>query len=497
MALLIHGGMIVTPEGSGVRAERGTIFVEKDRIAQVNYGTATEEVPLGTQDRLIDAKDYLVIPGLVDAHSHFYGTLVPALIDHLPLDIRVAFLGEVIKGWDEHETRIATLLGAYRMLRNGTTTVLENMLQDIETADAVIGALLDSGIRAMVGPTIADRPFHETMPGFLESLSERERSQALAAPVPHAKDLLESSLRMVRLWQGAEGRISICLSPSAPHRCTDTLLTMIAEAAQTHGLPVHTHLLETRPQAAVARRVYGQTMVEHIWKLGLLRRGFCGAHAVWLTDRDLDLIAEANAGVSHNPLSNLYLGSGIARVPELLQRGVAVGIGSDGVNCGSSASLFEVMKLAAVLHRIREEEGNRWVSAEDAFRMATIGGARALGLDHEIGSIEVGKKADIVLLNGEAPSFVPLNDPVMQLVYGETGSSVKRVLVNGKEVIAEDRPTEFDLEAILTEANELGSRLRERAKIGLTQASVLKPYLQKVYLSLMQEFKDMSALYNG
>jgi 5-methylthioadenosine/S-adenosylhomocysteine deaminase len=496
MALLIRGGMIVTPEGDGVRVGRGTIIVEEDRIVQVIYGPEAEGAQLGPLDRLIDAKDHLVIPGLVDAHSHFYGTLVPGLIDHLPLDIRAAFLGELMNGWSEHEIRIGTLLGAYRMLLNGTTTVLENTLQGMETTDAVIGALVESGIRAMVGPTIADRPFHETMPGFLESLSEGDRSRVLATPVPHCQDLIESSLRIVRLWQGAQGRISICLSPSAPHRCTDALLTMVAETAHAHGLPVHTHLVETRPQAAVAQRLYGQTMVEHIWKLGLLRRGFCGAHAVWLTDRDLDLIAEANAGISHNPLSNLYLGSGVARVPELLQRGVAVGIGSDGVNCGSSASLFEVMKLAAVLHRIREEDGKRWVSAQDAFRMATIGGARALGLDHEIGSIEVGKKADIVLLNSESPSFTPLNEPVMQLVYGETGSSVKSVLVDGKEVINEGRPAEFDLEAVMTEAHEIGSRLRERAKIGLTQANMLKPYLEKVYLSLMQEFKGIASLYH-
>jgi cytosine/adenosine deaminase-related metal-dependent hydrolase len=374
------------------------------------------------------------------------------------------------------------------MMRNGTTTVLENVLQGIEATEPAIRALLESGMRAMVGPMIADRPFHETMPGYLESLPGMQRSQELTAPVPNAKDLLNSCLGIVRRWNGTEGRIYVCLSPSAPQRCTDALLAMIAETAQANGLPVHTHLLETRPQVAVAKRLYGRTMVEHIHKLGLLRHGFSGAHSVWLTDGDLDLMAEASASVCHNPLSNLYLGSGIARVPDLLRRGVAVGIGSDGLNCGSSASLFEVMKLAAVVHRIGETNGRRWVSARDAFRMATITGAQALGLDHEIGSIEVGKKADIVLLNIEDANFVPLNEPVMQLVYGETGSSVDIVLVNGKEILKDGRPMLFDPISLLAEAHELGSRLREKAKSSLARVFLLERYLEEVYLSLVQEF---------
>lgn len=166
-------------------------------------------------------------------------------------------------------------------------------------------------------------------------------------------------------------------------------------------------------QAGVARRLYGRTMVEHIWKLGLLKPKFSGAHSVWFTTRDIELLAEADATVIHTPLSNLYLGSGIARVPELIRQGISVGIGSDGPNCGSSTSLFEVMKLAAVIHRIHEVDGRRWISARDAFRMATIGGAKALGLDEGIGSLEVGKKADLVLLNANTPNFIPLNDPVV------------------------------------------------------------------------------------
>jgi cytosine/adenosine deaminase-related metal-dependent hydrolase len=490
MGILIRGGLIVTPEGEGVRAERGTILVEGDRIARVAYGAEAGRVGAGPADRVIEAERRLVIPGLVDAHSHLYGTLVPALVDRLPLDIRMPFLVPACAGWTADEVRVATLLGALRMLRGGTTTVLENLIQGIEATEPAIRALLEAGMRAVVGPMLADRPFHETLPGYLERLPEPERSRALAAPVPRPKDLVEPCRAIARRWHGAEGRITVCLSPSTPHRCTDELLTLIAEAAEAERLPVHTHLLETRPQAVVARRLYGRTMVEQIRALGLLGPRLSCAHAVWVTDGDLDLLAEAGAGVSHNPLSNLYLGSGIACLPGMLRRGIPVGLGSDGPNCGSSVALFEVMKLAAVVHRIAEPDGDEWVSAREAFRLATLGGARALGLDREVGSLEPGKKADLVLLDADAPNFVPLNDPVAQLVYGETGRSVETVLINGEVVLEGGRPTRFDPDGLRAEARELASTIRDRTLPGVAQVRRLEAYMRPAYLELIREFEE-------
>jgi cytosine/adenosine deaminase-related metal-dependent hydrolase len=267
------------------------------------------------------------------------------------------------------------------------------------------------------------------------------------------------------------------------------MLELMAEAARADGLAVHTHLLETRPQAAAARRLYGRSMVEHIKAIGLLGPRFLGAHSVWLSDGDLDLMADAGAGISHNPLSNLYLGSGIARVPELLRRGVPVGTGSDGPNCGATTSLFEIMKLAAVVHRLGEPDGERWLRPVDAFRMATLGGARALGLDRDIGSIDAGKKADLVLLDAYAPPFVPLNDPVAQLVYGESGSSVHTVIVNGEIVLAEGRPTRFDPSDLVRAAAELGARIAARAQPGLARAAEIMPYVGETYRALLRDFE--------
>ncbi len=485
MALLISNGMIVTPEGSDVRVERGSLLIEGDRIRQIAYGPEAQHVPTEAADRIIDAGQHLVIPGLVDAHAHLYGTLIPALIDHMPLDVRSTFLRAMFRDWGTRETRVTTLLGAFRMIRFGTTTVLENVLQGLDATETAIRALLESGMRAVVGPSIADRPFHETMPGYLECLPEALQAETLAAPLPAPHDLLATCLDLVRRWHGADGRITLCLCPSEPHRCSDRLLTHIADAAETHSLAIHTHLLETRVQPIAARHLYGTTMVEHVKALGLLRQGFSGAHAVWLTDSDIDLLADAGAGISHNPVSNLYLGNGIARIPELLRRGVAIGMGSDGPNCGSNTSLFEVMKLAAIVHRSHEVDARDWVSARDAFRMATIGGAQALGLAHDIGSLEVGKKADVVLLDTQAPQYIPYNDPVAQMVYGETGHAVDTVIVNGNIVYEEGKPTRFDAASLLDEARELGTDARRQAEAGMDGLKALEPYMWQAYLNLL------------
>ena len=490
MALVLHGGLIVTPTRDDVRVGRGRIVVDGDRLARVDWTDGAPSPP-SPADRVIDATDRIVIPGLVDAHAHFYGSLIPGLVDRLPLDMRMPYLGACLEGWEERDHALATLLGAARMLRNGTTTVLENVLQGIDATEPVIRALVQSGMRAVVGPMIGDRAYHDVMLDFVTRLPEPLRGEVVGATgaVMPPKEMVDVCRALAARWHGAEGRISFCLSPTMPHRCSDGLLTLIAEAAAVDRLTVHTHLLETRAQAAVARRLWGHTMVEHIHTLGLLREGFSGAHAVWLTDRDIDLMAESGAAISHNPLSNLYLGSGIARVPRLLERGVAVGIGSDGPNCGSTTSLVEIMKLAATVHRLGEPDGRRWPSAADAFRMATLGGARALGLAHEVGSIEVGKRADLVLLDARTPSLVPLNDPVMQLVYGETGSAVRTVLVNGEIVVEDGRPTRLDVSALVAEAAERGARLAARIRPALAGVSRLEPYLRQAYLDLLAAFE--------
>jgi len=489
LALVIRDGIVVTPAGDDVRAERATIVVEGRRIARVAWGADAGRVERAPGDDVIEAGRALVIPGLVDAHSHFYGTLIPGLIDRLPLDVRRPFVGACTDGWTDRDIWVTTMLGVLRMLRYGTTTVLENGAQGIDATVPAIRAVIDGGVRAVVGPMVSDRPFADTMPGYVERLPDALRAEVLgAAPSLPGRELVERCLAIARRWHGAEGRVSVCLSPWAPFGCSDEMLTLVAEASATHRLPVHTHLLETRPQAVAARRLYGRTMVEHIAALGLLSQRFSGAHAVWLDDRDMDLMAEHGAAISHNPLSNLYLGSGIARIPELLRRGVTVGIGSDGPNCGSTTSLFEVMKLAALVHRFRERDADRWIGAREAFRMATIGGARALGLDREIGSLEEGKRADLVMLDARSPEFLPLNDPVWQLVYGESGAAVNRVIVDGAVVFEHGRPTRFDADALVEEADDVGRRLSERARPALGRMSRFEPYLTETYRALLEEF---------
>jgi 5-methylthioadenosine/S-adenosylhomocysteine deaminase len=230
MALVIRDGMVVTPVAEDVRAERATIVVEGPRISRVAWDADRTRVVSRPDDTVIDASRAVVVPGLVDAHSHFYGMLVPGLIDRLPLDVRRPFLSACTDGWTERDTYVATMLGVLRMLRHGTTTVLENGAQGIEATEPAIRAVLESGVRAVVGPMVSDRTFSDTMPGYVDRLPGPLRAEVLdAPPSPPGRELVERCVAIARRWHGAEGRISVCLSPWAPFGCTDEMLMSVVE----------------------------------------------------------------------------------------------------------------------------------------------------------------------------------------------------------------------------------------------------------------------------
>src|SRR5262245_18690805 len=206
MDIVLTNGLVVTPTARDVRAERATIVIEGDRIARVAWGAEAARATPGAADRVIDASRSIVIPGLVDAHAHCYGVLIPGLIDRLPLDTRMPPLAACLAGWTDRDTWVATALGTLRMLRHGTTTVLENVLQGLDAAEPAAQALLATGIRAVVGPMVADRPYHETMPGLRERLPQRYWPDVSAAPGAPPEEVVGRCRDIARRWHGAEGR---------------------------------------------------------------------------------------------------------------------------------------------------------------------------------------------------------------------------------------------------------------------------------------------------
>jgi 5-methylthioadenosine/S-adenosylhomocysteine deaminase len=240
------------------------------------------------------------------------------------------------------------------------------------------------------------------------------------------------------------------------------LLALCQELAERYDTGIHTHLLETQVQAMLAQQRYGVTQVQPLQRLGLLTPRLSCAHTIWIDEDDVERLADAQAVVVHNPGSNLKLGTCLAPIPTMLACGVTVALGTDGVSTNDSPDLHRAMHLAAILHRPHEPRRARWVSAREARRMATQGGAKALRLAGQIGAIAVGMRADLVLYDLTAPQWVPLNDPIQHLVHVEDGSAVDTVLINGRVVVDQGPVTTFDAAALIAEARPMLAAIRAR-----------------------------------
>ena len=245
-----------------------------------------------------------------------------------------------------------------------------------------------------------------------------------------------------------------------------------------HGVGLHTHLAESKVQLVESQRRFGTSIVRRLADHGLLGPGFVGAHGVWLTDEDLAILADTGSAIAHNPGSNLRLGCGIAPVREMLDRGVAVGLGTDGSSCADNQNLYEALRIASVVSTIRfPHDTSRWLDARTVWELGTAGSARVLGQANDLGAVAVGKKADLVLMNADSTFLRPLADPVNALVYAETGAAVETVLVGGRVVLDKGRVTTVDEDRIYARAQEAADRQRQRSAAAWELAARLAPHI--------------------
>ncbi len=446
MWLLIRGGVVVPGPGARV-LRRGDILIRDGRIVAVG-----PRLP-GAADRahrILDATDRIVIPGLVNAHAHTYETFNRGLIVNRPMEIWALYGHPVlgVRPRTPEEVYWRTLVPCLEMLRNGVTTVIDDISMYFdhrdELVDAIMQAYRDSGIRALVAAKVMDRRFYDTLPIARERIPRDLLRAFDRVRVPTAEELLRFCRRNIRRQDRLGGLARFIVTPSAPQRCTDGFLKATHRLAQAFGFPYIIHVQETRLQAIQGPRKYGVSMIERLHRLGVLSEITSVMHGIWLDDRDIARLAAAGATVVHNPASNLRLGSGLAPLRRLVDAGVNVALGCDGTSSNDGQSILEAMKLAAMIHSLSEPDYRRWITPREVFRMATIGGARSALLGDAIGSIEAGKRADLVLLDRRAAAFAPLNDPVNQLVYAESARAVRTVLVDGRIVVEEGRATTAD-----------------------------------------------------
>jgi guanine deaminase len=462
------------------------VLIDGSRVVDIRE---TRDEPLEV-DRVIDARDKLIIPGLINAHYHSHNGYFRGRFDNSPLDVCVLYLWNIGAPPDAlqltpRQVYARTLLGCAEMLRTGTTTVIDdvNLLPwlDEEHVEAVMQAYRDAGMRAVVALHVFDVPYLQSMPFVENYLPKRLKEKLRGIAAPDTEVLVKALRRCCDRWGRNRGRVRLGLGPSGPQRCSDELLIECAHLAERHDLPVYIHVVESRTQPVIGKLNYKKTLVEHLRDLNVLSPRVSFGHAVWVTPSDIEIIAKEGVTVCHNPVSNLKLGSGIAPIQRILGRGIPVALGTDGVMSNDSLNMFESMKFAALLQKIRDPNPEKWLGAHDAWRMATAGGRRSCRHE-DIGEITIGARADLVVLNLKTASFAPRHDLVLQAVYAENGSSVEMVMIDGKLVVEDGRHKTLDEEALVDEVCRDAAAFHERvSSTGSTWIDEVSPYFIRAF----------------
>jgi len=390
--------------------------------------------------RVLDYPQGLILPGLINAHTHAAMSLFRGLADDLPLE---EWLNSHIFPAERHLDRDfvywGTKLAVAEMLLSGTTTFCDMYL----FTDAVAQAVVDTGIRAVLGEVLYDFP-----------------SPNYGSP----DNGLKFTEELCRTYQG-HPRVRLSVQPHAVYTCSPDLLTKSMALADRYGTRWIIHLAETQREVADCLERYGATPVEHLHRLGLLKENTVADHAVALTEEDMELLAASGAGVVHCPESNMKLASGIAPVTDLLARGVPVGLGTDGCASNNNLDLLSELDTAAKLAKVRRLDPTA-LPAREALALATRQGARVLGLEKEVGTLTPGLKADLVVIDLDQPHLTPLYDPYSHLVYAATGADVQTVVVEGRVLVENRQLLAFDLPETLTRARELAGRVKNTKVLG-------------------------------
>lgn len=447
---LIRGGRLVDGPAD--------ILIRGDTIEQVlQPGT------IGPADfHVIEARGKLLHPGLVNAHMHGHGNLAKGMGDRWTLELLLTAAPWITGHRSLEDKYLATLIGAAEMLMKGCTACYDLMAEfptpSVEGLEAVGRAYSDAGMRAVVAPMVADLSFFEAIPGLMEALPAPLQKDVERLRLAPYRTSLENMRKALHGWRFDRDVIRPAVAPTIPLHCSDDFLKGCGNLAREYGTGLQTHLSESKVQAVTALKKYGRSLAAHMDALGLVGPGFTAAHGVWLDDEDMNRLAGRGASVAHNPGSNMRLGSGIADMRGMLERGINVGIGTDGASSSDNLNMYEAMRIASLASKVRGPEWQRWITTKEVLEAATVGSARALGFE-KLGRLAPGYKADIVFLDLGNVNWIPLNDAVNALVHTEDGSAVHSVMVGGRMVLENRRLANVDLAKLAREAENARERL--------------------------------------
>ncbi len=446
--ILIEKGTIITLDDGGTIFPSGYLQVHGDRIAVIGAGEAPAELRQSSQT-ILDATHMAILPGMVNSHSHLFQSFIRGLADDKPLlDWLKSCIWPVAQHMTGEDCALAGMVGLIENLRSGATAVIDHQYihADPTNDDGVVRAGREIGVRLLLARGWADMNYH---PALMESPDR----------------IISETTRIFEQYHGkADGRIRVEFGPLIPWGCSDEMMLKTYALAQQWGVGTHIHVAETKREVEVNLDSRGRRHVEWLADLGILGPDVQLVHSVWLNDHELDLVAERAAVVVHCPVSNMYLASGTARLRDMLKRGIQVALASDGSGSNNSQDMMEVLKTTALLAKASTMDPMA-VFPQDVLRMACRGGALAFGLPDQIGSLEAGKKADIVLVDLNTPFAMPVHNAVSALVYNQNCGSVDTVLVDGRILMQGKQVLVIDEKAVLNEARTACEKLFERAGV--------------------------------
>ena len=429
--ILIVNGLILTMNSHKEIIEPGFIAISGETIVDIGKDASAH-----TAEKIIDATNCIVMPGLINTHTHAAMTLFRGLADDLPLQ---TWLEDYIwpaeaKFINENTIKIGTKLAIIEMIQSGTTTFNDMYFYE----DIVAQVSVESGIRAFVGEGIID------------------------FPTPNSKnpaDAIKYNEGLLKKWKD-HPLIEICWSAHSPYTCSKNLLHKILDSAKKDNSLFHIHVAETKNEKKMISENNNVTPVQYLNDENLLYEKMVAAHCVHLSEKDMDICLEKRVGIAHNPVSNMKLASGAANFPLWKKKNITkIGLGTDGATSNNNLSMLKDMNIAALLHKNHFSDP-KVASAEEIVEMATIGGAKVLCNEHKIGSLEQGKKADIILIDYNQPHSTPMYNPYSHIVYSAQSSDVKEVIINGKTVMENRNLTTIDVEKVLYETRKISKEIK-------------------------------------
>lgn len=456
------------------------IVIEGQRIVAIR--PTGEAPPVGM---VVDVRDRLVVPGMINGHHHSHEHFHKGRYDNLPLELWMNFVRPLKPiPVTPRQVYLRTMIGAIEALRSGASTIVDDLnispRLDPALVDAAYQAYEDVGIRAYAGITLFDRPFFRGVPFVDEEFPPALLAELDAIKSTPPEEILEFARDLANRRHPRDNRVSYIVAASAPQRCTEGFLQKARELADEFELPAMIHVQETRLQVVTGYELYGSTMIEYLDRVGFLKEKTTVIHGVWVTPSEIEILARRGVTVQHNPNSNFKLGSGLMPMRAMLDAGINVALGTDGCGSIESTDMLRVVANTALVQKLRGDDYHRWVGAKEAWTAATQGGAKGLGRD-DLGYIAEGMTADLAVFRLDGIAFTPLNNPLHQLVYAETGKALDMMIVDGRRVMDGGRLTGVDEATLIAEIREAHRELEPQINLAEGTVSQLREVYERIY----------------